>query len=183
MSCYKSSNNKKFKCPPRMDDGRHFTDYRPNCHVNNLVRANNKILNSHEYRMFLTHNAKKIMDLNRTYTTQKNGCGPCQAPYNEGTMLPEQSIQVCDNKSCNTEFVNKNGIGVGRRYDNNSTKCGDWPKELPVNQPSNCCADTNSLFNYYNHMDTKAQGELVVRNSVPGGGDLMSGGDPQAYNL
>jgi hypothetical protein len=32
-------------------------------------------------------------------------------------------------------------------------------------------------------MDTKAQGELVVRNSVPGGGDLMSGGDPQAYNL
>ena len=62
MSCYKSSNNKKFKCPPRMDDGRHFTDYRANCHVNNLVRANNKILNSHEYRMFLTHNAKKIMD-------------------------------------------------------------------------------------------------------------------------
>ena len=43
-SCYKTSNNKYFKCPPRMDDGRHFTDYRPNCHVNNLVRANNKIL-------------------------------------------------------------------------------------------------------------------------------------------
>ncbi len=72
MSCYKASNNKYFNCPPRMDDGRHFTDYRPNCHVNNLVRSNNATLNSHEYRMFLTHNAGKLMDLNRTYTTQKN---------------------------------------------------------------------------------------------------------------
>ena len=44
-----------------MADGRHFTDYRPNCHANNLVRANNAVLNSHEYRMFLTHNANKII--------------------------------------------------------------------------------------------------------------------------
>jgi len=32
-------------------------------------------------------------------------------------------------------------------------------------------------------MDSKAQGELVVRDSVPAGGKLMSGGDPAAYNL
>ena len=57
MDCHKTSNNKYFNCPPRMDDGRHFTDYRPSCHVNNLVRSNNAVLNSHEYRMFLTHNA------------------------------------------------------------------------------------------------------------------------------
>ena len=183
MSCYKACNNKHFNCPPRMDDGRHFTDYRPNCHVNNLVRGNNAVLNSHEYRMFLTHNANKLMDLNRTYTTQKNGCGPCMKPYNTGTMLPEQTVQVCNNKSCNSDFVNDKGLGLGRRYDNNSTNCGDWPKELPVNQHSNCCAPNNKLFNYYNHMDRKSQGELVVRNASPGGGNLMEGGDPQAYNL
>mgnify|MGYP006169034261 FL=1 len=183
MSCYKASNNKYFNCPPRMDDGRHFTDYRPNCHVNNLVRSNNATLNSHEYRMFLTHNAGKLMDLNRTYTTQKNGCGPCMKPYNQGTMLPEQTVQICNNKSCNSQFVNDTGLGLGRKHDNNSTKCGDWPSELPVNQQSNCCASNNKLFNYYNHIDTKTQGELVVRNSSPGGGNIMGGGDPKAYNL
>ena len=35
MSCYKASNNKYFNCPPRMDDGRHFTDYRSSCDTNN----------------------------------------------------------------------------------------------------------------------------------------------------
>ena len=105
-SCYKTSNNKYFKCPPRMDDGRHFTDYRPNCHVNNLVRTNNAVINSHNYRMFLTHNGQKLMTLNRGYASEKNSCAPCQEPYHQGTMLPEQSVQVCNNKSCNTDFVN-----------------------------------------------------------------------------
>ena len=183
MSCYKSSNNKYFKCPPRMDDGRHFTDYRPNCHVNNLLKANNAILNSHQYRMFLTHNATKLIDLNNTYTVQKNGCGPCMEPYNQGTMLEEQIVQNCNNNSCYSKLNNKKGIGLGRKYDNDSSKCIGWPEQLPVNQPYNCCADTNSLFNYYNDIDTKAQGELITRNSVPSGGTIMSGGDPKAYNF
>ena len=38
-----TSNNKYFDCPPRMDDARHFTDYRPNRDVNNKIRHNNKI--------------------------------------------------------------------------------------------------------------------------------------------
>ena len=72
-SCYKASNNKYSKCPPRMDDGRHFTDYRPSCHINNLVRANNGILNSHQYRMFLQQNSDKLMNLTELMT--KNSCG------------------------------------------------------------------------------------------------------------
>ena len=179
-SCYKTSNNKYTNCPPRMDDGRHFTDYRPNCHVNNLVRANNAMLNSHQYRMFLQHNGNKLMSLNRTYACQKNCCGPCNP---KSTMLPEQSIQQCNNRSCNTDFVNQNGLGIGRRYDTNSQECGNWPENMPVGQPSNCCADTNSLFNYYNQIDSKAQGDLISRNTVPSGGNAMGGGDPAAYNL
>ena len=42
-SCYKTSNNKYAKCPPRMDDGRHFTDYRPNHEINKHIIENNKI--------------------------------------------------------------------------------------------------------------------------------------------
>jgi hypothetical protein len=181
-SCNKGSNNKYFKCPPRMSDGRHFTDYRPSCHVNNMIRANNKKLNSFEYRNFLTKNANELMDLNRKYACQQNGCGPCKEPYNQGTMLPEQSIKKCNNNSCNTDFVNDNGLGQGRQYSNN-TLCSEWPETLPINQMSNCCADTNNLFNYYNQVDTKAQGEILPRKTVPSGGDSMRGGDPIAFNL
>ena len=183
MSCYKTSNNKYFKCPPRMDDGRHFTDYRPNCHVNNLIRSNNSTINSFQYRQFLTNNATKLIDLNKTYACQKNCCGPCKKPYNVGTMLGEQTMKVCNTSSCNTELVNKNGLGQGRKYSTEGAACPGWPESLPVNQPYNCCAKTKDLFNYYNHVDSKAQGEMFPRKTVPSGGDAMRGGDPQPFNM
>ena len=103
MSCHKTSDNKHFDCPPRMDDGRHFTDYRSNCHINNLVRSNNAISNSHQYRMFLTHNGERLMNLNRAYATQKNNCGDC-----DETMLPEQTSTSCDGKFM--QYSNENFI-------------------------------------------------------------------------
>lgn len=183
QSCNYVSNNKYSKSPPRMDDARHFTDYRPNCHVNNLVASNNGILNSFEYRMFLTHNANNLMELNRSYAVQKNGNGECKQPYHQGTMMPEQQVQVCNGKSCNTDFVNQNGLGVGRNYNYNAGQCSEWPTEGPNSKNSNACADSNSLFSYYGHMDTKAQGAFLPRVTMPSGGDAMKGGEPQPYNL
>ena len=55
-SCYKTSNNKYSDCPPRMSDGRHFTDFRPNCVVNTLLRTGCNAYNSFEYRNFLVIN-------------------------------------------------------------------------------------------------------------------------------
>ena len=135
--CYKTSNNKYFKCPPRMDDGRHFTDYRPNCHTNNLVRTNNKIQNSFQYRMFLTRNANKLMTLNKTYNSQKNSCGPCQKPYNKGTMLPEATVVSCDKSNCYASVNDNNGLGQGRNY-GNDVSCNWSNNDLSVNQESNC---------------------------------------------
>ena len=75
------NNNPKYNnCPPRMDDGRHFTDYRPNCLVNNLVQTQNDIKDSYHYRMFLTENADKLMELNRLYAVKRNYCSTCDAP-------------------------------------------------------------------------------------------------------
>ena len=98
--CYKTSNNKFFGCPARMADGRNFTDYRPDCYVNNLIRQNNSTYNSFQYRMFLTHNAEKLMNLNRTYACEKNCCGPCQSPYDVGTMMPSNSAVDCNANKC-----------------------------------------------------------------------------------
>ena len=56
------SNNKYPDCPPRMSDGRHFTDYRPSTDTNNLIKMDNDIVNNYTYRNFLTNNADKIME-------------------------------------------------------------------------------------------------------------------------
>ena len=48
MNCYRTSNNKFFNAPPRMADGRHFTDYRPSCDANSSVRNNQQITSKKE---------------------------------------------------------------------------------------------------------------------------------------
>ena len=58
-SCIKTSDNKHFGCPPRMSDSRFFTSYAPECHVNDLIRADNNISNSFQYRQFLQQNGKR----------------------------------------------------------------------------------------------------------------------------
>lgn len=179
MSCAnRTTDNKHFHCPPRMDDGRHFTDYRSNCHFNNLVRANNAVMNSHDYRMFLTNNARGLMDLNRSYACQKNGCGPRPGKNEESTMLPEQSIQICNNKSCNVEFVNKHGLGLGRKYSQEPINC---PSAMPVNQPYNCTADNGKPFNYTKQVDSDVQGDLSAKGNT--GAVRKQGNVPAAFNL
>ena len=134
---YKTNNNQYDECPPRMDDARHFTDYRPNCHLNNLLIANYGIQNSHDYRSFLTHNAKKIMQMNRNYACKKNCCGPCVEPFQQGTMLPEQSLVKCNDRSCSSTLFDPKGLGQGRQfYDNLQLSCNDWNKRFAQLAPS-----------------------------------------------
>ena len=124
------SNNKVKECPPRMSDGRHFTDYRPVCFLNNSMIVDNKISNSYEYRMHLIQNAEKLMNNNRAYISKKNGCDKkCMQPYNVGTMLPESSRVECNDKNCNVKITDKNGLGQGRQYSKNGDKpCENWPE-------------------------------------------------------
>lgn len=45
----------------KMEDGRQFTDYRPRNVLDSTIRAQNKIKNNFDYRMFLTNNATKVL--------------------------------------------------------------------------------------------------------------------------
>jgi hypothetical protein len=47
--------------PLKMEDGRQFTDYRPRNVLDSTIRAQNKIKNNFDYRMFLTNNADKVL--------------------------------------------------------------------------------------------------------------------------
>ena len=114
--CGKSSNNKYFDCPTRMDDGRHFTDYRPNCYVNNMIQFQNNLSSSYDYRQFLINNATSLMEVNKKYTSFKNGNNDCNA-----VEVPHQSIRVCNGNVCETYQVNENGVGQRSMADPNYT--------------------------------------------------------------
>ena len=105
--CDKTSNNKYFNCPPRMSDGRHFTDYRSNCYVNDLVRYSNNTMSDYAYRQFLINNAVDLMKVNNEYTYQKNGCDPCNAtPIGfETNCNVNQSYSKC-------KIEDQNGLGI-----------------------------------------------------------------------
>tara|TARA_Y100000590_G_C15659640_1_gene992060 strand:- start:1009 stop:1365 length:357 start_codon:yes stop_codon:yes gene_type:complete len=115
-------NNKYLDCPSRMDDGRHFTEYRSSCFLNNYTRFNNDIRNSYQYRLFLTRNAEKIMEQNKKLACDNQCCKDC----NGQTMLPEESMVECNEFTCNVKANNPNGLGQGRNYGNDKAKSCNW---------------------------------------------------------
>ena len=148
-NCYKTSNNKYFQAPPRMADGRHFTDYRPNFETNNNIETDNDVPTSHDYRMFLETNAEKIMELNKKHTYIKNGVFGCIKPNQIGTMLPEKTKVKCNLNKCEVVHNYDNGIGQGRMYNTKPNACLEPLKSAPLELQKNQCMPLNDLVNFY----------------------------------
>ena len=177
MSCYKSSNNKFFNSAARMSDGRNFTDYRPNHELNKHFIDNNGIVNMHNYRMFLTSNAEEIIERNKNYIYLKNGIYDCKQPYKTGTMLSEKTRVVCDPHKCSSILIDKNGFGEGRQYVTNGPNVLlDSLKESEVKK-NNICSNTQDNLHYY-PIDPNLYNNEDLRKAIPGGGEKLSGGDP-----
>jgi len=111
-TCNKTSNNKYFDCPARMDDARAFTDWRPSSSVDDMIRYSNNVMSSYEYRQFLIHNGNKIMNVNMKYTEDKLGCNNCTAK-----PVPFQTVCNVNAKDSVCQMVDPNGIGI---YNNGS---------------------------------------------------------------
>ena len=188
LNCYRTSNNKFFNAPPMMADGRNFTDYRPQCDVNNGLINENKIPNSHEYRMFLTQNGEKLMAVNTKHNYAKNGIFKCKEPYEIGTMLPEAQRVLCNEKTCSVLDVDKNGLGLGRQYSKEPNGLLDPFKQCPQVLDDNKCRLTEDNFNYYplksssSVSEESEENEELSRPAMMGGGAMLSGGDPSVYN-
>ena len=102
-------------CPVyNMDDGRHFTSYVSRCVLNNNAAGSNA-MNSYEYRMYLQHNAEKLMEDNRGVASDNNRCDPCFDLNEDGTMLPELNQFDCNANTCDLVPNNSNGVGTGRK--------------------------------------------------------------------
>jgi hypothetical protein len=123
MSCTGcTGTNPTVTCPSRMADGRAFTDYSPRCNanarLNELVSKAKMMQSSYESRMFLQHNAEKMMEMERARAIETLvPCAPCKRSTSDpGTMAPERYVVRCDAVSCQRTEVNPNGIGDGRNY-------------------------------------------------------------------
>ena len=116
-SCTKTSSSKDWDCPPRMADGRLFTDYRPRCDRNLAYAA--PMTGSWDYRQYIIGNGSSIIDADRAKAAMGAKCAPCVQPYNVGTMAPETDRVVCDKVSCARVKPDKPSpyaIGTGRDY-------------------------------------------------------------------
>ena len=68
-------------CKYVMEDCRAFTDYNPNCALNEYLKSTHNIVNSTEYRLFLQRNACQIMGELKSQSDFVNPSG-CQCNYN-----------------------------------------------------------------------------------------------------
>ncbi len=92
-------NNVNNFCPARMSDGRHFTDYRPNCSLDGNIRTQNNIHSSFEFRSFLQENANKLMELNRSSAINNNGCSSCSKPSASSNQCASNYVYVINDKT------------------------------------------------------------------------------------
>jgi len=136
-SCNKTSNNKYFDCPARMDDGRIFTDYRQSSTVNDMIRYSNNTMSSYEYRQFLINNASKIMELNNTYIKDKAGCESC-----DYVSVPFQSECVWNENYGKCKMTDLNGVGIRNITQENFTNGGGL-EGFPINAEN----DSQAVFN------------------------------------
>jgi Tfp pilus tip-associated adhesin PilY1 len=166
--CYKTSDNKYSDCPPRMADGRHFTDYRPSNQMELLIAADNQTHNSFQLRQFLQQNGTQLMNKNREFAVKYNGCSNCAQTgaegFDNGTMLPEKYIQHTTANSVSVKLNDPNGVGLGR------ATYGMEQSMLPtqgVPETINDCM--GSTANYAKYGDNST---MMLRNCSPLGGRL-----------
>lgn len=175
--CERESDNKHYMCPAKMSDGRAFTDYKPRCAVHtSLMSAGSsgsaqQPMNSYELRQYLINNAETLMERSRTEAERMNACGPCVEPWNQGTMLPEQSMVRCNASTCSVSTNDTSGLGQGRDYgispDTNFVNRMEARDAKMRTQPSNCCTGYDDDIKYY------PIGPAVMeeqRYAVPSGG-------------
>lgn len=184
-ACTRTSENKHFDCPPRMADGRLFTDYRPRCDINYTFNGmdSKMSMNSYAYRQFLISNANKLMSSQRASTYSAAVCGPCMEPYDQGTMLSEQSVMKCDASTCTVTGKDPRGLGLGRDYGSTEADAtmrasflqGKAQEQRKLAASANCCATGADKLDYYPLAGS--MGSANARVAMPFGGAPLSGGD------
>jgi len=75
-TCYTGSNNIYNSAPPLMSDGRNFANWQPGMEIDNILKKQANITDNTQYRLYLIHNADKIVQLNQLEACNNCGCCP-----------------------------------------------------------------------------------------------------------
>lgn len=92
------------ECPPMMDDGRLFTDYRSSQVREELFRYKNCVASENEARLFRIDNGEDIMDKEWDQTQQSKSCFPRKVCFHK---YPTTKVSTVYN---NAEILAYNGI-------------------------------------------------------------------------
>ena len=68
---------------PGMSDARAFTNYLPNCQLNNMMSTNKGFSNNVEYKEYIQKNAEEVMN---QFSTEPRGKVDCNMPSNTVKM-------------------------------------------------------------------------------------------------
>lgn len=117
--------------PHRMADGRTFTDYTPRCY-------SALTCSSFAHRQHLIHHGESIVRKSSQDVYAQNVlCSrPCVQP---GTMLPEQSKQVCNEGTCQMTVTDPQGLGLGRADSRLLIPEDEYKKQMLENQRTENC--------------------------------------------
>lgn len=73
-----------------MSSGRHGTDYRPVCEVNQMIQQQNKIQSQHDYRLFLQRNGRALLKLSEEHMNSHYGCPQSYFHVDPNGHLPQR---------------------------------------------------------------------------------------------
>ena len=100
----RATDNFHLDFPARMSDGRQFTDYRSSC----LINLPEQEMTTYQYRLFLKHNAEKIMNNFQSINESVSGCDKCS---DYGIVQPYLAL-TCDGENCNRQINDSAGVGI-----------------------------------------------------------------------
>jgi len=101
----KVSDNMELDFPARMNDGRQFTDYRPNCIMNN-----NTVMSATSWltRQELINNAENYIDNINKAVQKENSCTTCS----DNTVLNINNYKKCSPTGCTYSEHDPAGLGL-----------------------------------------------------------------------
>lgn len=71
-----------------MQDGRNYASYQPEALINERIQKTNDIQSNWQYRQFLTHNARDIMNFNSSEACYTMGL----SPYTKTNATPSSNV-------------------------------------------------------------------------------------------
>ena len=101
------------QCPPMMNDGRGFTDYRSSHVREEIFKNDNRCLSENEARMLRIENAEKIMDHEWNYLKNNKSCSSQKTSFHNS---PTTRVTTVYN---NAEILAYNGKSPVREYNSN----------------------------------------------------------------